>query len=78
VFDVLHDRELQRHSRWKLNHGDLSLVAVKVFFLLQSHFAAVASMFTRFIGFLSDMKEVLVFAKRVVQVMNFHLNLERI
>jgi len=75
VFNVLHNRELQKHSRWKLNHRDLSPVVVKVFFLLQSHFAASGSMFTRFIGFSSDMKEVLVFAKRVVQVMNFHLNL---
>jgi hypothetical protein len=53
-------------------------MVVKVFFLLQSHFAALGIMFTKFIGFLSDMKDVLVFAKRVVQVMNFHLNLERI
>jgi len=72
---VLYNRELQKHSRWKLNHGDLSPVVVKVFFLLQSHFAGSDSMFTRFIGFSSDMKEVLVYAKRVVQVMHLHLNL---
>ena len=72
---MLHNRELQIHSQWKLNHGDLSPVVVKVFFLLQSHFAASGTMFTGFIGFSSDMKEVLVYAKRIVQVMNFHLNL---
>jgi len=72
---MLCNREFQKHSRWKLKHGDFSPVVVKVFFLLQSHFAASGSMFTGFIGFSSDMKEVLVYAKRVVQVMNFHLNL---
>jgi hypothetical protein len=72
---MLYNRELQKHIRWKLNHGDLSPLAVKVFFLLQFHFAALGSMFTMSIGFLSDMTEVVVYAKRVVQVMNFHLNL---
>jgi hypothetical protein len=39
-------------------------MVVKVFFLLQSHFAALGIMFTKFIGFLSDMKDILVFAKK--------------
>jgi hypothetical protein len=67
---VLFGRKLEKHSRWKLDHRNLPPVVVKVFFLLQSHFAGIESRLTHFIGYASDMKEVLVSAKKIVQVMN--------
>jgi hypothetical protein len=65
---VLFGRKLEKHSRWKLDHGNLVPMVVKVFFLLQSHFAGAGSGLTHFIGYASDMKEVLVSAKRIMQV----------
>jgi hypothetical protein len=79
---VLFGRKLEKHSKWKLGHKNLVPVVVKVFFLLQSHFAGLGSRLTHFIGYASDMKEVLVTAKKIVQVTSskteFHLNYESI
>jgi hypothetical protein len=71
-----------RNSQRKLDHGNLASVVVKVFFLLQSHFAGVGSCLTHCIGYASDMKEVLVSAKKLMQVTSskteFHLNYESV
>jgi hypothetical protein len=80
---MMFGRKLQKQSRWKLNHRDLSRVAMKVFLLLQSHFANLGSVLTSCIGYVSDMKEVVFSAKKIVQVMNsfkmyFHLYYESI
>ncbi|XP_021940877.1 activating signal cointegrator 1 complex subunit 3-like isoform X3 [Zootermopsis nevadensis] len=61
-------RELKKHSRWKLRQRNLVPVVVKVFFLLQSHFAGLGCRLSHFIGYMSDMKEVLVSAKKIIQV----------